>query len=219
MHGPDPTEPVDVPKPPVRHRVRLALGIAAFVAAAIGLLAVDRPGVDSEMGRLVGQAAGGIPAPTVAVTPVTIPPLPIPEALPNNPYEDTPQVVVGSIEIPKIGITEDLQHGMSLTAINRGPGWWPGTAMPGELGNVVVAGHRTSHHAEFLHLDDLAPGDEVIMTTLAGRFVYRIVGVEIVAPDAIWIVDQTPARTATLFACHPPGSISERIVAHLELVA
>jgi sortase A len=42
---------------------------------------------------------------------------------------------------------------------------------------------------------------------------------QIVRPDAIWIVDQTHARTATLFACHPPGSIRERIVAHLELVA
>jgi len=106
-----------------------------------------------------------------------------------------------------------------MSTLDRGPGHWPGTAMPGEVGNVVVAGHRTSHHAEFRHLDDLVQGDEVIMHTFAGRFVYRVASTEIVGPEALWIVDQTAAPTATLFACHPPGSVRERIVVHLDLVA
>jgi sortase A len=89
--------------------------------------------------------------------------------------------------------------------------------MPGEPGNVVLAGHRTSHDAEFRDLDELEPGDEVIMHTLAGRFVYRVASTEIVPPEALWIIDQTPDRTATLFACHPPGSVRERIVVHLDL--
>jgi sortase A len=76
-----------------------------------------------------------------------------------------------------------------------------------------------SHHADFRHLDDLVAGDEVIMTTDAGRFVYQVLSSEIVEPDALWVVDQTPEATATLFACHPPGSVRERIVVHLALSA
>jgi sortase A len=112
-----------------------------------------------------------------------------------------------------------MYEGIRLSTLDHGPGHWPGTAMPGQPGNVVVAGHRVSHNADFRHLDDLVPGDEVIMSTLAGRFVYRVVSLDIVGPEALWIIDQTPASTATLFACHPPGSVRERIVAHLELVA
>ena len=89
--------------------------------------------------------------------------------------------------------------------------------MPGKAGNVVVAGHRTSHTKPFRHLEALAPGDEVIFTMPDGRFVYRVVGTEIVTPDRIDITNQTSAKTATLFACHPPGSTKQRIVVHLVL--
>jgi sortase A len=91
--------------------------------------------------------------------------------------------------------------------------------MPGDIGNVVVAGHRTSHGAPFRNLDLLVPGDEVLFTTVAGISNYRVTSVEIVNPDAIWIVDPTPTPTATLFACHPPGSVSQRIVVKLELAS
>jgi sortase A len=110
-----------------------------------------------------------------------------------------------------------MYEGIRLSTLDRGPGHWPGSAMPGQAGNVVVAGHRVSHNAEFRRLDELVAGDEVIMSTFEGRFVYRVVSTQIVTPDALWIVEQTPARTATLFACHPPGSVRERIVTHLEL--
>jgi sortase A len=124
---------------------------------------------------------------------------------------------LGTIEIPAIGLQRTLQEGIRLSTLDRGPGHWPGTAMPGEVGNVVVAGHRVSHNQDFRNLDDLGAGDEVIFTTGAGRFVYRVDSVEIVGPDALWIVDQGSERTATLFACHPPGSVRQRIVVHLSL--
>jgi len=93
------------------------------------------------------------------------------------------------------------------------------TALPGQVGNAVIAGHRVSHHADFRHLDDLASGDDVIMTTPSGRFVYEVISSEVVKPDALWVVDQTPEATATLFACHPPGSARYRYVVHLELAS
>ena len=59
-------------------------------------------------------------------------------------------------------------EGIRLSTLDRGPGHWPGTAMPGELGNVVVAGHRVSHNEDFRNLDQLVPGDEVIFNTAVG---------------------------------------------------
>ena len=112
-----------------------------------------------------------------------------------------------------------MWEGVRLSTLNHGPGHWPGTAMPGQLGNVVIAGHRVSHNHEFRHVDQLVAGDDVVMTTDAGRFDYKVVSTEIVKPDALWVVDQTPDATATLFACHPPGSVRERIVVHLRLAA
>src|SRR5690606_35854901 len=64
--------------------------------------------------------------------------------------------------IPKIDVDSPFIEGIRLSTLDNGPGHWPGTAMTGELGNVVVAGHRTSHNADFRRLDELEPGDEVI---------------------------------------------------------
>ncbi len=90
--------------------------------------------------------------------------------------------------------------------------------MPGHQGNVVIAGHRVSHDKPFRNIDQLVPGDQVIMTTDEGRFVYQVTGTDIVYPDALWIIDQTTDYTATLFACHPAGSTRQRIVVHLVYV-
>lgn len=124
---------------------------------------------------------------------------------------------LGSIEIPKLGILRYMFEGVQLSTLDQGPGHWPGTAMPGDAGNVVLAGHRTSHNADFADLDELEPGDEVIFETTDGRHVYSVESTEIVEPSAMSIADQTAKPTATLFACHPPGSVSQRIVVHLLL--
>lgn len=143
--------------------------------------------------------------------------LPKPATSPRDPRAAEPRNDLGIIEIPKIGLKATMLEGIRLTTLDRGPGHWPGTAMPGNAGNVVVAGHRTSHSRPFRNIDALAPGDEVIFTMPNGRFVYRVVNTEIVTPDRIDITNQTSAKTATLFACHPPGSTKQRIVVHLIL--
>jgi sortase A len=148
---------------------------------------------------------------TLAVMPVALP-VPVP---PPDPAAAEPYTEVGTIEIPRLGTSRPLLEGITLKTLNRGPGHWPGTAMPGDVGNVVVAGHRVSHGGVFRHIDQLEPGDEVFFTTLAGRFRYVVNGTTIVKPDAMYILDQTGDRTATLFACHPPGTTRERIVVHL----
>ena len=76
-----------------------------------------------------------------------------------------------------------------------------------------------THSKPFRHLDQLGPGDTVTLTTAEGSFTYEWTSTEVVTPDRVDIADQHPVYEATLFACHPPGSARERIVAHFRLVS
>ena len=175
---------------------------------------------------------------TTTATTTTLPPLPVPLDAPAD-NEPEPQTFHGRLQIPAIEVDSPLLEGIRIDTLDYGPGHWPGSAMPGQLGNVVVAGHRTSHNADFRRLDELKPGDQVIFDLDAaegferddgvpvsvptpdqytGRHVYVVHSVEIVTPDAMWVVTQDYRHSATLFACHPPGSVAERIVVFLDLV-
>ncbi|MBK9180354.1 MAG: class E sortase [Acidimicrobiales bacterium] len=196
------------------------------VGVLVGLLVADpvEGGPDPVLATdspvlLAGSAAGRPAAPKASATTVaTLPPLPQPAMPPDDPYAPEPDVVVGTIEIPRLGVAETLRQGLSLVTIDRGPSHWPGTALPGQLGNVVVAGHRVTHSKPFRHLDQLVAGDQVVFTVAGARHVYEVTGAEVVTPDAVRIVSQTHDRTGTLFACHPPGSASHRYVVHLRYV-
>ena len=83
----------------------------------------------------------------------------------------------------------------------------------------MIAGHRVTHSRPFRHIDSLVPGDEIIFVSEGVRSVYQVTGHEVVTPDATWIVNQTPDATATLFACHPPGSARYRYVVRAALVS
>jgi len=133
-------------------------------------------------------------------------------------FADAEQVVLGSIEIPAIEVEWDLQQGMTLTAINRGPSQWPGTALPGGLGNMVIAGHRTTYGAPFRNLDSLVPGDEIVFRVDGIKYIYGVVETLFVLPTDTWIADQDSRSMVTLFACHPVGSARQRIVVKGELL-
>ena len=136
---------------------------------------------------------------------------------PPPPRAKEPYLELGYIAIPRLNLLAPLLEGITLTTLDQGPGHWPGTAMPGHRGNMVIAGHRTSHSRPFRHLDQLVPGDEMIIGAKDGTYTYKVTSTEIVYPDAMWIIDQVDGHTATLFACHPVGSTRQRIVVHLEL--
>ncbi|MCU1345911.1 MAG: peptidase family protein [Acidimicrobiia bacterium] len=155
-------------------------------------------------------------APTVAAT--TTVALPVPVGSPIDPLADEPDVVLGTIDIPKIGVHKTLRDGVRLSTLNKSPGHWPGSALPGQIGNMVIAGHRVTHDQPFRNIDKLVAGDEVRITLPAGQLVtYKVSSTEVVPNTALWIVNQTAQPTGTLFACHPPGSARERIVVHLQL--
>jgi sortase A len=157
-----------------------------------------------------------LPSTTTSPTTTTTEPLGVPVD-PPPPRANEPYLELGYIAIPRLNLLAPLLEGITLTTLDRGPGHWPGTAMPGHRGNMVVAGHRTSHSRPFRYLDQLVPGDEMIVGAKDGTYTYRVVATEIVYPDAMHIVDQRDGYTATLFACHPVGSTRQRIVVHLEL--
>jgi sortase A len=157
---------------------------------------------------------------STTTTPATtvLPAFTEPIAPPADTRGREPVIELGTISIPKIGVSMVMYEGLRMTTLDRGPGHWPGTALPGQGGNVVVAGHRTSKHKVFRNVDQLTAGDEIIFDDANGHHVYRVTGIEIVQPDAVWIVNPTATPTATLFACHPPGSTRQRIVVFADLV-
>lgn len=159
------------------------------------------------------------PPPPPAPAPPPPPPLPRPEPAPADPYADVAVVAIGEIEIPKIGVRETVNEGVWRTVIDRGPGHWPGTAEPGGWGNSVYAGHRSTYTEPFRRIAELVPGDEIIVRTDRATFTYHVTGSEIVDDSALYIVDQAPGRTITLFACHPVGSAAQRYVVHGTLVS
>lgn len=140
-----------------------------------------------------------------------------PVRVPANPRQREPLIEIGTIEIPRIGLTHRVFEGISLSSIDQGPSHWPGTAFPGQVGNAVFAGHRVTHSRPFRNIDQLQPGDEAIFTIGGVRSVYEVTGSQIVTPKALDIVNPTSTPTATLFACHPPGSAKFRYVVRLAL--
>lgn len=154
---------------------------------------------------------------TTSTTLVVEPPVSQPIAPPADAYASEPVIEVGSIVIPKIGVDMTMYEGIRLTTLDYGPGHWPGSAMPGQAGNVVVGGHRTSGHRVFRDVDQLEAGDEIVFRDDLGEHTYIVSSVEVVEPTEVWIVEPTETPTATLFACHPPGSTAQRIVVFADL--
>ncbi|MEZ5371455.1 MAG: class E sortase [Microthrixaceae bacterium] len=119
------------------------------------------------------------------------------------------------LRVDALDLDVPVVEGVDLGSLSHGVGHWPGTAGPGEAGNMVIAGHRTTHGAPFRRLDELAVGDEVTIGVADRDVVYRVTGTEIVDPDDVEVARPTDDATATLFACHPPGSARQRLVVRL----
>ena len=125
------------------------------------------------------------------------------------------------LQIPRLDINVIVVEGTSLAALHAGAGHYPNTALPGEPGNVAIAGHRTTYGKPFNRMDELKPGDRVILTTPLGRHVYEIeTRARVIEPDDWSVIRDYPKRGSflTLTSCHPEGSADYRIVARARLV-
>lgn len=160
-----------------------------------------------------------LPSPNVHAIPFTPQPLPQPVSIPADGYAPEPVVEYGWIEIPKIGLSHELFEGVTLNNIDEGPSHWTGSAAPGQRGNAVFAGHRVTHDHPFRFIDQLVPGDSVVFKVNGIRSEYKVAKSFVVESNATWIANQTAEPTATLYACHPPGSAAERYVVQMTLVS
>lgn len=133
----------------------------------------------------------------------------------TSPGEYTP---LGRISSPGIGLDAEYAAGVHPSVLDRGPGHWPGTAAPGQAGNAVISGHRTTQTRPFRDLDVLVPGDPVtVAASGTAPVTYRVTETAIVSEaEYTEFVLRPPAdaaaRQLTLFACHPKGERTQRIV-------
>lgn len=119
---------------------------------------------------------------------------------------------VAVIRIPKIGVDKAVVEGVSVADLQKGPGHYPGTPLPGQGGNAAIAGHRTTYGAPFFELDRLVIGDEVVVRTLQGEFRYAVDRISVVRPTQVEVLDPTEEARLTLTTCNPRYSAAERLI-------
>ncbi len=126
---------------------------------------------------------------------------------------------VGIISIPKIALSMVVVEGTGTDQLRSGPGHYTGTPLPGEAGNVAIAGHRTTYLHPFYDLNELVPGDPIDIQTVQGLFIYHVVSSQSVSPNDVSVVADTASPVLTLTTCTPPYSASQRLVVQADLVA
>lgn len=107
---------------------------------------------------------------------------------------------VGRIEIPRLRISVLVAEGTTPRVLRIAVGHISGTALPGQAGNVALAGHRDTF---FRRLGDLKTGDVITLTTLKGQYVFGVRFTSIVAPDETWVLEPSSGQTLTLVTCYP----------------
>ena len=122
--------------------------------------------------------------------------------------------LVGRIEIPRLGLSAIVAEGVDARTLRRAVGHQPGTALPGQPGNVVLAGHRDTF---FRALRNIHPTDHVRITTIDGIYDFEVDHVSIVSPDRVDILAPTAEPTLTLVTCYPfnyIGPAPRRFIVH-----
>ena len=127
------------------------------------------------------------------------------------------------VRIPRFGANSawPLYEGTTTDVLMRGVGHYVDTDLPGDVGNFAMAGHRTTYGKPFNRIDQLAPGDVVLVETKDTSYVYRVTGHEIVPPSQMSVLLPVPdapevqatVATLTMTSCHPEFSARERYVA------
>ena len=128
---------------------------------------------------------------------------------------DPPQgTVMAHLQIPKISLDQYVVSGTAEADLAKGPGHYLGTAMPGQAGNVAIAGHRTTHGAPFNRLAELAIGDPIYLTTSSGQTLTYIVSAVPVAvsPSDVTVLNNFGDDRLTLTTCNPEYSAVQRLI-------
>lgn len=126
--------------------------------------------------------------------------------------------------IPRLGASwrEPVVQGVTLDDLAQGVGHYPQSALPGQIGNFAVAGHRATNGEPFAYLDQIRRGDAVVVETRSTWYVYRLNEPYIVAPTQVQVVAPVPnqpgvqptQRLITLTTCNPRWASTERLIVH-----
>ena len=123
----------------------------------------------------------------------------------------------GRIELPTLDRDYVVVEGTDQTSLRSGPGHYPETPLPGEGGTVAIAGHRTTYLAPFRTIDQLEPGERIVVEMPWARFTYAVEKQEIVEPSQTEVTNTVDHERLVLTACHPLYSAAQRIVVFAEL--
>jgi sortase A len=154
-------------------------------------------------------------------------------AVPAGEFPSLPDPVAGEpfavLQVPRFGADWrfPVLEGVDRDVLREGVGHYPGTALPGDVGNLALAGHRTTWGQPFHDIERLRPGDEVRVQTRWARFTYRVTGHHVVRPDRGDLLAPVPGRPQavpqqarlTLTTCHPEYSAKNRWVVDAVLVS
>jgi sortase A len=140
-------------------------------------------------------------------------------AAPSPSPEPASGTAQGRIDIPRLGLSAIIKAGTDARTLRLAVGHISGTALPGEPGNVGLAGHRDTF---FRGLGQVRLDDEVLLVTPDGTYRYRVEGTSVVQPDDVWVLDSTGVDVLTLVTCHPfsyIGPAPDRFIVRARLVA
>ncbi|HWC10901.1 MAG TPA: class E sortase [Acidimicrobiales bacterium] len=117
------------------------------------------------------------------------------------------------LRIPSLDVDVVVVEGTTPSALRAGAGHYADTSLPCDVGNVAIAGHRTTFGKPFVDVDRLKPGDVIELTTPIGGCVYEVSKPPYtVNPRDLSPLDPTPDRALPLTTCHPKGSAAERLI-------
>lgn len=123
---------------------------------------------------------------------------------------------IAILEIPKIGLKVAVAEGTSDDIISYAVGHFTGTALPGEIGNCALVGHRNFTTGEFfLRINKLEPGDDIKITTFDKTYTYKVKGQQTVNPQDVYVLNPTKTPTITLVTCSLSGK--QRLIVKGEL--
>lgn len=198
----------------------LALGIVGYQLVVTDLItsAVQADARESIVEQIADRQ-DELPAPVVVESPqASATPLADPIAFQREDVEEE-GVALGEFRIPAIGVDQVLFEGVTVPTLKNGPGHMPWTPMPGQPGNSVISGHRTTYGAPFFDLDLLTPGDVIEVDTAIGTHTYTVRETIIVTPTDVWVTEPRDGAWLTLTTCHPKLSARERLIVFAELTA
>ena len=122
------------------------------------------------------------------------------------------------ISIPEIDMEWRVREGTDSRTLKQGPGFYIGSALPGEAGTCVVAGHRTTYGAPFNRLDELAEGDEILIETAGNEiFTYLVTGQEAVLPTDLSVLENTDYPSLVLSTCTPKYFATRRLIIYARI--